>query len=151
DDRDPANGALTFARVPPAGGTVTIDVAAREGGEERPLTLPSTRPGDGVRRVLVVWWDGATWSVALPLAEVGRLPALRALMRGGTSALLDSTEPSTAKALRNLTVLGRTGSYTLRDLAADALRELKSTAELDPLVDDRLVRLLARPEETIWD
>ena len=34
-------------------------------------------------RVLVIGWDGATWSVAAPLAAEGRLPALSALREGG--------------------------------------------------------------------
>ncbi|MGQ0669196.1 MAG: alkaline phosphatase family protein [Actinomycetota bacterium] len=41
-------------------------------------------------RVLVVGWDGATWSVAAPLAEAGRLPALASLRTGGAEGILRS-------------------------------------------------------------
>src|SRR5438128_11718293 len=41
-------------------------------------------------RVLVVGWDGATWSVADPLAKAGRLPTLSSLMRDGASGELES-------------------------------------------------------------
>ena len=41
-------------------------------------------------RVLVVGWDGATWSVAGPLCEAGRLPTLDALRMGGAEGILRS-------------------------------------------------------------
>jgi predicted AlkP superfamily phosphohydrolase/phosphomutase len=41
-------------------------------------------------RVLVVGWDGATWTVADPLAKAGRLPTLSSLMQGGASGELES-------------------------------------------------------------
>src|SRR5712691_3830623 len=41
-------------------------------------------------RVLVVGWDGATWSVAEPLARAGRLPTLSSLMQGGATGELES-------------------------------------------------------------
>jgi predicted AlkP superfamily phosphohydrolase/phosphomutase len=43
-----------------------------------------------VSRVLVVGWDGGTWSVAGPLADEGRLPALAALRSGGAEGALES-------------------------------------------------------------
>src|SRR5438093_4995024 len=41
-------------------------------------------------RVLVVGWDGATWSVAEPLARAGRLPTLARLREQGASGVLES-------------------------------------------------------------
>jgi predicted AlkP superfamily phosphohydrolase/phosphomutase len=41
-------------------------------------------------RVLVVGWDGATWSVADALAREGRLPTLQALRNGGSEGVLES-------------------------------------------------------------
>jgi predicted AlkP superfamily phosphohydrolase/phosphomutase len=43
------------------------------------------------RPLLVVGWDGATWKVADPLLDAGRLPALAELVRRGASAELEST------------------------------------------------------------
>src|SRR6266540_5296352 len=41
-------------------------------------------------RVLVIGWDGATWSVAAPLAAEGRLPALSALRNGAAEGVLET-------------------------------------------------------------
>ena len=45
-------------------------------------------------RCLIVGWDGATWTVARPLLEQGRLPNLAQLMAGGVHATLRSFEPT---------------------------------------------------------
>ena len=45
-------------------------------------------------RVLIVGWDGATWTVARPLLEQGRLPNLARLMATGVRATLQSIEPT---------------------------------------------------------
>lgn len=41
-------------------------------------------------RVLVVGWDGATWSMAGPLADAGRLSTLASLRDGGAEGVLES-------------------------------------------------------------
>jgi predicted AlkP superfamily phosphohydrolase/phosphomutase len=41
-------------------------------------------------RVLVIGWDGGTWSMAAPLAAEGRLPALSALRAGGAEGILET-------------------------------------------------------------
>jgi predicted AlkP superfamily phosphohydrolase/phosphomutase len=41
-------------------------------------------------RVLVIGWDGGTWSIAAPLATEGRLPALSALRADGAEGVLDT-------------------------------------------------------------
>ena len=41
-------------------------------------------------RVVVVGWDGATWSVARPLVQQGRLPVLASLCKGGAQGTLRS-------------------------------------------------------------
>jgi predicted AlkP superfamily phosphohydrolase/phosphomutase len=43
-----------------------------------------------VSRVLVIGWDGGTWSVADRLCEQGRLPALASLRAGGAEGVLES-------------------------------------------------------------
>jgi predicted AlkP superfamily phosphohydrolase/phosphomutase len=43
-----------------------------------------------VGRVIVIGWDGATWSVAGPLSDAGRLPTLTALRRGGAEGVLET-------------------------------------------------------------
>ena len=45
-------------------------------------------------RVLIIGLDGATWTVLAPLAESGRMPRLRDLMRAGTWGPLRSTIPA---------------------------------------------------------
>ena len=41
-------------------------------------------------RVLVIGWDGATWSVADPLSTAGRLPMLSSLRAGGAEGVLET-------------------------------------------------------------
>lgn len=43
-----------------------------------------------VSRVLVVGWDGGTWSVADPLSAAGRLPTLSGLRVGGAEGVLET-------------------------------------------------------------
>lgn len=45
-------------------------------------------------RCLIVGWDGATWTVARPLLEQGRLPNLSRLMSAGVHATLRSSRPT---------------------------------------------------------
>lgn len=45
------------------------------------------------QRVLVIGWDGATWSVLSPLLEEGALPTLRGLIESGAHGPLASTVP----------------------------------------------------------
>ena len=44
-------------------------------------------------RVLIVGWDGATWDLAKPWIDAGRLPTLKTLLEEGTHADLNSTTP----------------------------------------------------------
>lgn len=44
-------------------------------------------------RLIVLGWDSATFDVARPLMEQGRLPALQSLVERGTSRVLNSTWP----------------------------------------------------------
>lgn len=44
-------------------------------------------------RVLLIGLDGATFDVLGPLMEQGKMPVLKSLVDGGTSALLESTKP----------------------------------------------------------
>ncbi len=50
-------------------------------------------------RWIVVGWDGATWDLALPLIEQGRLPNLESLMRRGSVANLGGFRPSLSPVL----------------------------------------------------
>jgi predicted AlkP superfamily phosphohydrolase/phosphomutase len=43
-----------------------------------------------MNKVLVVGWDGGTWTVAEPLSRAGRLPVLTSLRQGGAEGVLDS-------------------------------------------------------------
>jgi hypothetical protein len=55
----------------------------------------SGRPRDGhVKRWWVIGWDGASWDLMLPLLEQGRLPNLKRLMDGGSSATLYTIKPT---------------------------------------------------------
>src|SRR2546423_14561427 len=56
----------------------------------RPHAGPSPAPPSPMSRVLVVGWDGGTWSVAGPMAKAGRLPVLASLMDGGAQGVLES-------------------------------------------------------------
>jgi len=54
---------------------------------------PGAAPRGGLRRALVLALDGATWDVAGPLVEAGRMPNLAALLAGGRRQPLPSTVP----------------------------------------------------------
>ena len=41
-------------------------------------------------RLIVIGWDGATWSVADPLSKAGRLPMLASLRAGGAEGVLET-------------------------------------------------------------
>lgn len=58
-------------------------------------------------RVLVVGWDGATWTVADPLLEEGRLPTLAGLVASGVRAELDTLTDSISPAVWNSIATGR--------------------------------------------
>jgi predicted AlkP superfamily phosphohydrolase/phosphomutase len=59
-------------------------ISVADGASNPPLTRVS------VSRVVVVGWDGATWSVADPLSKAGRLPTLTALRAGGAEGVLET-------------------------------------------------------------
>ena len=44
-------------------------------------------------RIVIIGWDGATFDVANPLLEQGKLPNLKRLMEMGSSGRLRSTIP----------------------------------------------------------
>lgn len=54
-------------------------------------TESDAAPGASTRRVLVIGWDGASWSHLDPLLARGRLPSLEALLARGSEARLEST------------------------------------------------------------
>jgi predicted AlkP superfamily phosphohydrolase/phosphomutase len=63
---------------------------------QSPLPTPhSALPTPHCSRVLVIGLDGATYDVLTPLAEMGVMPNLAALMRSSALAQLTSTEPYT--------------------------------------------------------
>lgn len=51
------------------------------------------------KKWIVMGWDGAAWSVILPLLEAGKLPHLEALMREGSYGNLSTIQPTTSPAL----------------------------------------------------
>jgi hypothetical protein len=58
------------------------------------------RPGSlSPRRWIVIGWDGASWSVALPLLKAGRLPHLESLMREGSYGGLWTVEPTVSPSI----------------------------------------------------
>lgn len=59
---------------------------------------PSGPAGTGLK-VLLVGIDGATWRVAAPLADAGRLPVLQALRGRGAQGLLRSDRPMKSPSL----------------------------------------------------
>src|SRR5204863_332695 len=151
----------------PGSGTLFADIGwtyFAEGALDKALVYfekaRAAEPGDCNHVYAIAWtWltRGDETRGREALAEVERLcpgaPQVSEYLKGraGTTTVLDSTEPSTARALRNLTALERSESYTLRDLAVDALRELRSTPDFDAAIDRRIDALLARRGETIWD
>ncbi len=59
------------------------------------------------RRVLLVGWDGADWSLASPLLEAGLLPSLSSLIERGVVADLSTPEPLVCSMLWTSLVTGR--------------------------------------------
>lgn len=58
-------------------------------------------------RVLVIGWDGGTWSIAAPLAAEGRLPALSALREGGAEGVLETVPNMNSAPAWSTIVTGR--------------------------------------------
>ncbi len=57
-------------------------------------TPPAASGGAVPGRWIVVGWDGASWDLALPLLEAGKLPNLAALMREGAYGDMRSFKPT---------------------------------------------------------
>ena len=82
------------------------------------------------QRVLLVGWDGATWTAIDPLIEAGRLPNLARLLRDGFRAVLQSTVPPVTPAAWTSIATGlgpgRTGVLGFRHL------DLRRASGYDP-------------------
>ncbi len=64
-----------------------------------PPPAPIPAASDAPRRVALIGWDGATWSVIDPLLRQGRLPQLAALLARGNRGILRAEPPLWSPAL----------------------------------------------------
>ncbi len=55
---------------------------------------PPSQKGD--KKIIFLGVDSATWSVALPMIKMGKLPTLQALMAQGVSSKLETFKPTTS-------------------------------------------------------
>lgn len=92
-------------------------------------------------RVLVVGWDGATWSVARPLIAQGRLPNLARLMaEGAHGPLCSATPPITPTAWTSFFTGKNPGKHGIFDFQ-----------EMDPQsYEFRSVRADRHREKSLW-
>ncbi len=68
---------------------------------------PGLFPGPTGRRVALLGVDGATWDVALPLVQAGRMPVLAGLMAEGVHGPLASYAPAASPLLWTTMVTGK--------------------------------------------
>lgn len=94
------------------------------------------------KRVLVVGWDGATFDIARPLADAGRLPNLARIMRDGAHGVLRSSIPP-------VTPSAWTTVFTGKNAGRHGIYDFQ---ELDEATYQfHTVRTDEHHEKTIWD
>lgn len=88
----------------PASATTEVAVAVREGGAPRAIAanLEPGAPGDGQRRIWVVFLDCGDWRLTSYLRQRGELPSLDALLRTGWRATPLQVPAFTAAAVQGL-------------------------------------------------
>jgi tetratricopeptide (TPR) repeat protein len=91
-EADVAGAAATRLGLPPAAVTARLEPDRAAVAATRLATLRAA-VGRPARRVLVVGWDGADWSLIEPLARAGSMPNLAGLMAAGTWGELESLRP----------------------------------------------------------
>ena len=149
----PASGELTIERelgVAPQrwvwldaeGRTLASGTAALRAGETRQLRLEARealapqrarlarKPGDGHRQVAVVLLDCGDWRIVQYLRARGELPVLDALVRSGTSAVLESDPPLTAAALEAIVWPDRRSSASIAGVVHQLGTELAGLASV---------------------
>ncbi len=91
-EADVAGAAANRLGLPPAAVTARLEPDRTAVAATRLAALRAV-VGRPARRVLVVGWDGADWSLVEPLVEAGLMPNLAGLMAAGTWGELESLRP----------------------------------------------------------
>ena len=129
---------------PRPGETRRVEIQARAPRVPEPAML-ARRPGDGRRRVAVVLLDCGDWRIVQYLRARGELPVLDALVRSGTSAVLESDPPLTAAALESIVWPDRRSSASFAGIVHQLGTELAGLASIGANPFDALAWVL--PEE----
>jgi tetratricopeptide (TPR) repeat protein len=126
------------------GQTRRIEIQAREPRAAQRVDL-TRRPGDGHRQVAVVLLDCGDWHIVQYLRARGELPVLDALVRSGTSAVLESDPPLTAAALESIVWPDRRSTASFPGIVHQLGTELAGLASIGENPFDALAWVL--PEE----
>ncbi|MGZ5537223.1 MAG: alkaline phosphatase family protein [Chthoniobacterales bacterium] len=93
------------------------------------------------RRILLVGWDAADWSVIHPLLDSGQMPTLSGLIDGGVMGNLSTLHPMISPMLWNSIATGKTADK----------HGICGFAEPDPMVGFRPVSSVSRRTKAIWN
>jgi len=126
------------------GETRRVEIQAREPRAPESALLVR-RPGDGRRRVAAVLLDCGDWRIVQYLRSRGELPVLDALVRSGTSAVLESDPPLTAAALESIVWPDRRSTASFAGIVHQFGTELAGLASIGANPFDALAWVL--PEE----
>ncbi len=129
---------------PRPGETHRVAIQAREPQAPQHAALVR-RPGDGHRLVAVLLLDCGDWRIVQYLRARGELPVLDALVRSGTSAVLESDPPLTAAALEAIVWPDRRSSDSFAGIVHQLGTEFAGLASVGENPFDALSWLL--PEE----
>jgi len=121
-----------------------LTIQAREPHAPQRVLL-ARRPGDGHRLVAVVLLDCGDWRIVQYLRARGELPVLDALVRSGTSAVLESDPPLTAAALESIVWPDRRSTASVAGIVHQLGTELAGLASIGENPFDALAWVL--PEE----
>ena len=135
-------GSGTASPLP--GETRRVEIQAREPRAPEHAVL-ARRPGDGRRRAAVVLLDCGDWRIVQYLRARGELPVLDALVRSGTSAVLESDPPLTAAALESIVWPDRRSTASFAGIVHQFGTELAGLASIGTNPFDALAWVL--PEE----
>jgi hypothetical protein len=129
---------------PLSGESRRIEIQAREPRTPHREEL-ARRPGDGHRRVSVILLDCGDWRIVQYLRARGELPILDALVRSGTSGVLESNPPLTAAALEAIVWPDRRSAASFAGIVHQLGTELAGLASIGENPFEALAWLL--PEE----
>jgi hypothetical protein len=94
------------------------------------------------KRLLLVGWDAADWSILHPLIDAGEMPALRRIVEGGASGALLCTQPLVAVA--QWTTIG-TGKRPWQHRVCHPIEKISGASEPVP------VSAAQRRSRTLWE